>query len=208
VPKNLTAEALADCMGCSTTRAAIWVPFLHKAMACYGIEKPIRMAAFLAQVAHESDGLKSLEENLNYSADGLLKTWPNRFTPAEAREYARNPERIANKAYARAELGNGPESSGDGWRFRGSGLFQLTGRDAFRRFGKAHGIDAERHPEMVRAQDWPAAMAAAWEWDSKKLWAFADRDDIDSVSKKLNGGTNGLEERRIHYVRAKKILGA
>lgn len=204
---ELTAELLAKCAGCSEARASLWVGHLNKAIGCYDVDTPKRLAAFLAQVAHESDGLRSLEENLNYSVAGLLSTWPNRFSKAEAQEYARQPERIANKAYARESLGNGPESSGDGWAYRGSGLFQLTGRDAFRRFGQAHGIDAEGNPDLVRVVDWPAAMSAAWEWDSKKLAVFADREDIDEVSKRLNGGTNGLEERRVHYVRIRKLFG-
>jgi putative chitinase len=203
---DLSAVELAACVSCPETRAELWLPHIQKSTACYGIETPKRMAAFLAQVAHESAGLRSLEENLNYSMQGLLATWPNRFSRDEAREYAKNPERIANKAYG-GRMGNGPESSGDGWRFRGSGLFQLTGREDFTAFGKAHGIPTDAMPELVRAQDWPAAMSAAWEWDRKKLWAFADTGDIDTVSKKLNGGTNGLEERRVHYIQACKVLG-
>ena len=202
----LTTATLAACVGCSETRAAAWIDHITAAAACYDINTPLRLAAFLAQAAHESAGLRVLDENLNYDAAGLLRIWPNRFSKAEAQEYARNPERIANKVYG-GRTGNGPESSGDGWRFRGGGIFQLTGRDDYRLFAQTTGVDAENRPELVRIPGLPAAMSAAWEWNRSKLWAFADTGDIDTVSKKLNGGTNGLEERRVHYIRACKILG-
>jgi putative chitinase len=204
---KLEAAQLAAACECPPERAAQWLPWIERAWRCYGIDTPLRLAAFLAQANHESDGLRVLSEGMNYSADGLQATWPKRFDPATAAEYARNPERIANKVYAN-RMGNGDEASGDGWRYRGGGIFQLTGRDDYKQYGAAVGLDLLSDPNLIRVPGWPAAMSAAWEWDRSKINPLADAGNIDAVSKRINGGTIGLNERRRCYAVAKRALGA
>ncbi len=168
-------------------------------------ENPKRMAAFLAQVGHESGGLRIIKENLNYSAQGLMKTWPRRFpTLAEARTYARNPEKIANRVYA-SRMGNGNEASGDGFRFIGRGLIQLTGRDNYTRFAKSVGKSLA---ETIQYLDTPegAVASAAWFWDVNKLNIYADKNDFIGLTRRINGGTIGLADRKHHYDLALKEL--
>lgn len=204
---KLTAAQLAAACECPPERAAQWLPWIDKALRCYDITTPLRMAAFLAQANHESDGLRLLSEGMNYSAEGLLATWPKRFNAETAQAYARKPEKIANLVYAN-RMGNGDEASGDGWKFRGGGIFQLTGRDDYKQYGAEVGLDLLTEPDLVRLPGWPAAMSAAWEWQRSKLNKPADAGDIDKVSKLLNGGTIGLKERRHCYAVAKRALGA
>lgn len=169
---------------------------LAAAMCQYDITPTLRAAHFIAQIAHESAGFRRTVENLNYSAKGLLSTWPSRFDAASALAYERDPQRIANKVYA-GRFGNGDEASGDGWRFRGRGLIQLTFRDNYRTasqavFGDERLLDT---PENAAA---PQAMSkiAAWWWSSHRLNELADAGDIVGVTRTINGGLNGLEDRR------------
>ena len=157
---------------------------------------PLRRAHFFAQLAHESAGFKHLAENLNYSAPALVRTWPTRFDVETAEAYARQPERIANKVYA-SRLGNGGESSGDGWRYRGRGYIQITGRANYAEYSqKLYGDDRlVREPEMAAQPEVAARIARAY-WDAKGLDALADRDDIVAITKRINGGANGLPDRR------------
>lgn len=170
---------------------------LADACAEFGIDTPVRLAAFLAQVAHESANLARLVENLNYSAQGLLGVWPNRFTPEAASALARQPERIANRVYA-GRLGNGDEASGDGWRYRGRGLIQVTGKTNYAACGKALGLDLVGSPELLETPG-PAARSAAWFWSSRGLNAPADRGDIEAITRTINGGLTGLADRKAHY---------
>jgi putative chitinase len=156
----------------------------------------LRMAHFLAQCSHESGGFKLVEENLNYSADGLLKTFPKYFTSAEAGVYAHHAERIASRVYA-GRMGNDDEASGDGYTFRGRGYIQLTGKSNYARFGEFVGADTVADPDLVASQ-YPLASAGFF-FDSNHIWPICDQGYSDSVitavTKKVNGGTRGLPDR-------------
>ncbi|HUK36490.1 MAG TPA: glycoside hydrolase family 19 protein [Vicinamibacterales bacterium] len=193
--------------------AASWTAALNAAMDRFEIDTPQRGAAFLAQIAHESGEFRRLVENLNYSAARLCAVWPSRFaTPDAAKPYERNPEALANYVYAK-RLGNGDVPSGDGWRFRGRGLIQLTGRGNYRSSGVAVALPFEAEPERLETAD-AAALAAAQFWQSRGLNHLADdsnddNDDEDfvSITKIINGGTAGLTSRRTYWARAKAALG-
>lgn len=167
----------------------------------FKINTPLRIAAYLAQVLHESAFLTAKTENLNYSVDGLLKTWPKRFDRAKAEAYARQPEKIANYVYAN-RMGNGDEASGDGWRYRGRGFIQLTGKESYAAFSK-YDLCTEpvlKNPDKVAA--YPIdQIAAMWYWEKKKINDPADIGNMDEVTKRVNGGTNGLAQRKVIYRR-------
>ena len=182
---------------------------LEDAMGKFEISTPARQAAFLAQLAHESNQLRATEENLNYGWKGLRLTFPKYFrTDAEAKACERKPEQIANRAYANRN-GNGSEESGDGWRYRGRGPIQLTGRANYRACGAAIGIDLEAEPD--RLQDPLAgALAAAWFWGTRGLNALADLGTAQAfrdITRRINGGLNGLEDRIAFWNRARSALG-
>lgn len=164
-----------------------------------------RVAGFLAQLAHESGGFTATIENLNYSADGLRKTFPRYFPTLEiAQQYARQPQKIANRVYSN-RMKNGDEASGDGYKFRGRGLIQLTGRDNYTRFAEALEMSLE---DTIAYLETPngATASAGWFWDNNKLNQFCDRDDFITLTKRINGGTNGLEDRKHHYQIALQYL--
>lgn len=165
----------------------------------------LRLAHFLAQVLHECGGLTILEENLNYSAKRLTQVWPNRFpTEAAARPFANNPEKLANSVYG-GRMGN--TRPGDGWKFRGRGMLQCTGRDLYRPVGQRMGIDLEADPDAILLPRWSLRAAAAT-WDIKGCNAPADADSIRRVTKAINGGQIGLADRTEWLKRAKAALGA
>jgi putative chitinase len=189
-----------------------WTDPLNEAMARYSINTPERVAAFLAHVAHESDECRCLTENLRYTATGLCRTWPKRFPSLElAAPYANNPEAIANYVYAN-RLGNGDTASGDGWRFRGRGLIQLTGRTNYTTAGDALGLYLATRPELL--EEWfPAALTAAWFWESRGCNALADsqagddaEEDFKRITQIINGGTHGLAARRAYWYRAQGVV--
>lgn len=191
--------------------ALIYLPHLNKYMERFEISTPIRAAYFLAQVAHESQDFTRVEENLNYSADGLAKTWPTRFRDAAsgqpnalARKIARKPQEIANHAYA-GRMGNSDAASGEGWRFRGKGLIQLTGKINHALAGKALGVDLINNPAMLLLPEWAAA-SACWFWHSNGLNQIADRGDFEAVTRKVNGGTHGHNERVAYLSRAMDVM--
>lgn len=162
-------------------------------------------AGFIGQCGHESGNFRVLEENLNYAAERLVKIWPRRFQTIEAAQpYHRNPRKIANKVYA-SRMGNRDEASGDGWRFRGSGWVQLTGHDNFYHFGKAMGEDFVLNPDMVRTPFY-AAQSAGWFWSTHKCNDLAEAGDWTALTKKINGGTIGLEDRVKHIREALNVL--
>lgn len=172
----------------------------------YKIDTPIRLAAFLAQCAHESANFKRIEENLNYSANALMQTWPSRFKTIDiASQYARNPQKIANRVYAN-RLGNRDEASGDGWMYRGRGLIQLTGKENYQRFASSIKKDVSEMPEYLSTIR-GAVQSACFFWETNKLNGLADKQDIVALTKKINGGTIGLEERQKLFTIAKKVLG-
>jgi putative chitinase len=193
---------------------AVWTAALNEAMTRFHITSRERIAAFLAQVAHESNECRSLVENLSYSAPRLTAVWPRRFPTIEsAKPFAHNPERLANYVYAN-RLGNGDVASGDGWRFRGRGILQITGRTNYREAGAALGLDLEQFPEQLE-QPLPAALAAAHFWSSRGCNALADArpgDDDDAdflrITQLINGGRHGLAERRAYWARGRQAIAA
>lgn len=184
-----------------------WTQALNAILPKYSITTYLRLAAFAAQCGHESEDLTDLTENLNYSAAALTRTWPKRFPPEVAAQYARQPERIANRAYAN-RLGNGPEASGDGWRHRGRGGIQCTGGDAYRQFAKAAGKPYEEIAAYLETKE-GAIESACWFWVKvKNLNPVADAGDTLKMTKLINGGTNGLADRQARYTKALTILKA
>ena len=186
-----------------------WVDSMNNVFPNYELDSPKRIAAFLAQCGHESGGWTVFEENLNYSAKGLMGIFKKYFPDeATATAYQRQPEKIANKVYAN-RMGNGPESSGDGWKYRGRGPIQLTGKDNYRAFAKEMFDDWENlfnNPDWVNADRDFALMSAIWFWNKNKLNREADAGDIKTMTRKINGGYIGLEDRIHHYEGAIKLL--
>jgi putative chitinase len=184
-----------------------WLEPLLKTFEKYEINTPRRQAAFIGQCGHESASFKVLRENLNYSAKGLTAAWPSRFPNIEqAMEFERKPERIANKVYGgRADLGN--TEDGDGWRFSGKGLIQLTGRNNYKTCGDALGVDLIANPELLIEPEY-AALSAGWFWNKRGLNALADNEDWTTITKRINGGTHGLQDRIDRTHKAMDILGA
>ena len=180
---------------------------LDAAMTAFTINTPKRAAAFLAQAAHESIGFTRLQENLSYSTpERLVEVFKNRFNGlADAAQYLRQPEKLANRVYAN-RLGNGDEPSGDGWRFRGRGLFQLTGRANYMAAGDGLGTDYKANPDLV-AEPPDAAFTAAWYWAVGNLNAMADVGQIDVITRRINGPAMlGADERRALYQRFLQVL--
>jgi putative chitinase len=173
----------------------------------FNISNPLRLAHFLAQCGHESAGFKAIQENLNYSADGLKKIFPKYFPGNLAEGYARNPEKIASKVYG-GRMGNGDETTKEGYKFRGRGYIQLTGKDNYTRFAQFIGEDTVSNPDLV-ATKYPLASAAFF-FDSNKLWTICDKgaDDatVTAVTKRVNGGTIGLSERIKEFKHFHKLL--
>ena len=182
-----------------------WLKPLEDTFAKYDISTPVRQAAFIGQCSHESAGFRTLEENLNYKPESLMKVWPSRFPDlATAMKYAHNPEAIANKVYG-GRMGNRDESSGDGFRFHGRGCIQLTGHDAYFHCGQALGVDLVANPDLV-AQPQYAALSAGWFWNTHNCNALADAQDWTGLTKKINGGTFGLQERVFLIQKALSVL--
>lgn len=187
-----------------------WCTALNKLLPDYGIDTPQRVAAFLAQCAHESGGFVFLKENLNYRAASLRKVFPKYFpTDALAEQYASGPnkaEAIANRVYAN-RMGNGPEESGDGYRYCGRGLIQLTGRNNYESFADSIESTPEEVSQYLETFE-GAVQSACWFWETNNLNQFADTDDIKTMTKRINGGFIGLEDRIKHYEHAKHVFGA
>ena len=177
----------------------------------FGILTPLQQASWIGQCGHECGNFKIMEENLNYRAATLLKLFPKTpkrqwgFTPEEAAAYEKQPRKIANRIYGN-RMGNRDEASGDGWRFRGSGFLQLTGHSNFYHAGKALGADFVMEPELVRTPRY-AAQTAGWFWQTHKLNQTADGRDFVTMTKKINGGTIGLDDRIKHINQALAVLG-
>jgi putative chitinase len=182
-----------------------WLDPLTAAFTRFEINTPERQAAFIGQCAHESANFKTLQENLNYSAKGLNATWPSRFPSEEqAQPYHRQPEKIANKVYS-GRMGNLDE--GDGWKYRGRGLIQLTGKDNYRLASDALGVDFIADPDLVLTKEY-AALTAAWYWNKRGLNKEADAKDFTGMTKKINGGVIGLADRVAHINTALGVLTA
>lgn len=205
---RITADLLLAAVGCSQSLANTWAKPLGIVSALYEINTPARLAAFLAQVAHESVGLSRTVENLNYTADRLLAVWPSRFNQTTARQLDRKPQLIAEHVYGR-RLGN--TATGDGWRYRGRGLIQVTGKanyEAIRDEMRAVMRDVPNlvtDPDALAEPRWAAASAAAY-WNSRGLNEPADRGAFDEITRRINGGQVGAMDRRERYARARNAL--
>jgi putative chitinase len=203
---DFTPEKLAKCLSRNKNTADLFHAF-SEVLPRYEITTVERVAAFLAQCGHESADFTTLKENLNYSAEGLSKVFPKRFpTVAAAQPYNRNPEKIANKIYA-DRMGNGPEASGEGYKFRGRGAIQLTGKENYSKFAASLGMDltaAVAYCETLEG----AIESACWFWNTNKLNALADASDIVTLTKRINGGTLGLDERKHHFENNLVVLSA
>ena len=185
-------------IGTPQETAEKWVPWLNMTMHKYDINNPRRQAMFLAQLAHESGNFRHVVENLNYSADALERVFKKYFPTRElAEEYARKPEKIANRVYAN-RMGNGDEESGDGWKYRGRGLIQLTGLNNYANYAMHANTEALTKPEIVQEPEF-AVDSAGWFWAVNRLNPMADTGDVRSVTRRINGGFNGLADRESKY---------
>jgi putative chitinase len=209
--------------GVKQATAQKWVDAVAAACQEFKINTPQRIAGFLSQCAHESGGFERLQENLNYSADGMAGIWPKRFAVLgpdkkplkkdgknQPNKFAlalhRKPEMIANVVYS-GRMGNGPTESGEGWLYRGRGLKQLTGKDNHRACSAGLGVDLVANPDLLLEPIY-AARSAAWFWSTNKCDAFADAGDIAGLTKRINGGLIGIDDRKKRYASAMSSLSA
>lgn len=174
-----------------------WADAIQATCDKFEINTPERQAGFIAQLAHESGMFKAVKENLNYSDKALLGVFPKYFNAENVQAYARQPEKIANRVYA-SRMGNGDEASGEGFKYCGRGLIQLTGKDNYKRFGDAVGVDFISNPELVEQPEY-ACLSAGWFWSVNGLNKLADAKDIVGMTKRINGGTIGLDHRTELY---------
>jgi putative chitinase len=203
---NFTKEQLKDMIP-KNPYVDQWFEALSEILPEYEITTPQRVAAFLAQCAHESGGFVFLKENLNYKAASLRRVFPKYFPDdAIAAQYAGKGEMIANRVYAN-RMGNGPEESGDGFRYCGRGLIQLTGKNNYTFFAGSLDIPVEEASEYLQTFE-GAVQSACFFWEQNKLNQWADKGDILTLTKRINGGTIGLEDRIKHYEHALHIFGA
>ena len=200
----MTPQKLAEATGCLALNAAKWASPITIAMDRYDINTPARQAAFIAQIAHESAKFSRIVENLNYSETALLANFHRHFTADEAKDYARQQTRIANRVYAN-RIGNGDEASGDGWKYRGRGLIQITGKNNYKAVGDALGRDLLIAPDQLLNTDL-AAQSAAWYWKTHGLNQLADSGDFDAITARINGGQNGRDDRRALWARATSVF--
>ena len=181
-----------------------WLAPLEETFVKYDISTPQRQACFMGQCAHESGNFKTLQENLNYSAEGLMKTWPSRFPTKEiADQYARKPEKIAGKVY-NGRLGNTNEE--EAAQYLGRGLIQLTGKENYANCGLGIGVDLLSNPALLLDPRY-AALSAGWFWNKKGLNSLADAQDYETMTKRINGGLIGLDDRKAKIAKALSILG-
>lgn len=198
----ITTQQLLQILPNAGLVAGVFVPVLNTAMSRYQIVGTKRIAAFVAQVGHESGHLTRLVENLNYSADALRRNWPRRFDVELASAVARKPEQIANIAYGN-RMGN--TEQGDGWKYRGRGLIQITGKNNYCACGEALGLDLIAQPELLEKPQ-HACMSAAWFWATSGLNTLAHAGKFDAITQRINGGQNGAEDRQALYAKALKVL--
>ena len=182
-----------------------WVSAVNDTFAKFNIATPRQQAAFIAQCSHECGNFRTLTENLNYRAETLMKLWPKRFPTLEfAKQYEKNPQKIANSVYAN-RMGNRDEASGDGYRFRGRGAIQCTGHSAYFHAGKALGIDFVMNPDLLATPQY-AALSAGWFWSTHNCNPLAENQDWIALTKKINGGIIGLDDRIKQTERAVAVL--
>ena len=192
-------------LGVRDSDADKYLSDLNQVMEEFQIDNELRTAHFLAQVLHESVHMKTVQENLHYSEQALLRVFRKYFTPAQAKAYARKPKKIASRVYG-GRMDNGEESTGDGWRYRGRGLIQLTGKSNYRKFSEWIGDDVVAEPDLVSKTY--AVHSAVYFWTSNNLNLYADQDDVKKITRVINGGLNGLADRNAILDKAKRTLGA
>jgi putative chitinase len=209
--------------GVKQATAQKWVDAVAAACQEFNIDTPQRIAGFLSQCAHESGGFERLQENLNYSADGMAGVWPKRFAVLgpdgkpvkkdgknQPNKFAlalhRKPEMIANVVYS-GRMGNGPTESGEGWKYRGRGLKQLTGKTNHSNCSKGLGVDLVDNPDLLLEPTY-AARSAAWFWSTSKCNVFADAGDIEGLTRRINGGLVGIDDRKKRYASAMRSFSA
>jgi putative chitinase len=174
--------------------------------ALAGVDTPLRIAHFLSQISHESGGFKIAVENMSYTAARLMVVWPKRFpTLALAKQYEKNPQKLGNFVYAN-RMGNGPPASGDGYRYRGRGLLQLTGRSMYREAGKLAGVPLETQPELAEHAD-DALQVACGAWKFDRVDQLSETATVEQYTKRINGGLIGLADRKSRFAKAKAALG-
>ena len=202
---TITAELLQEAFDLEDNTAEKYIDALNAAMDEFEINTSQRRAMFLAQCCHESGHFRAVSENLNYKADSLTRVFPKYFRDVDPNDYAKQPEKIANRVYG-GRMGNGDEESGDGYRFRGRGLIQLTGKSNYIACSEDLEVDLIENPDYLITPE-GAARSAAWFWSANDLNKYADSDDIVGCTKRVNGGTIGLEERTELYDEAKALFG-
>ena len=201
---NLTVDQLRNLLH-NNPDYVNWYNALIKVLPDYQIDTPPRLAAFISQCAHESADFTAVQENLNYKAESLMRTWPSHFPTMEiANQYAHNQEMIANRAYAN-RMGNGNEASGDGWRFCGRGLIQLTGRSNYQDFADSLSMSIDDVPAYLGTYE-GAVQSACFFWENNNLNTLADSQDIKQITRVINGGELGLQDRMNRYDEAYNIL--
>lgn len=206
----LTSSEFQQATGISNVLRDAWLPHISASMAQFGITTALRQAHFLAQVGHESAGFTKVMEGLNYSETALLATFKNRITAQQAKAYGRNNQHPANQQMIASIIyasrnGNGDVSSGDGYRYRGRGLIQITGRTNYSALIKQLGVDIVAQPDLLAGNKLAALSAAAW-WKNNGLNEIADADDVSRITRIINGGLNGLDDRRTRLTKAKGVL--
>jgi len=203
---TFTKEQLQSIIG-NNSNLDGWYEALSSVLPEYEINSSQRVAAFIAQCTHESGGFKRLKENLNYKWESLRKVFPKYFPTDElAQEYAHKQEQIANRVYG-GRMGNGDESSGDGFRYCGRGLIQLTGKNNYTKFAESIGMAVEEVPALLETFE-GAVKSACWFWKTNNLNQYADAGDILTMTKRINGGTIGLEDRIKHYNHALEVFSS
>lgn len=201
------AQLRSICHKLTEPRSVVITALLNELCAKYGMDTADEFHEFIAQVAHESLEFSFKEESLNYSAERLVQVWPSRFPNlAASRPYARDSQKLANKVYA-GRMGNGDEASGDGFKFRGGGFIQLTGRDMYTKYARYKAIDIGTAARLVRTEDRWAMDSALWLFCVEKaLLDEAERDEFIKITRSINGGTIGLQDRTKYYERAKAAI--
>ena len=203
---SLTVEQLKSAIpSLSDENSEKYLDGINQTLDKYDISSNSQIAMFLAQITHECGDFHEIVENLNYSAAGLIATWPSRFDANSASLFAHNPEHIANYVYAN-RMGNGGPETGDGWKYRGRGAIQITGSDEYHACAKGLGLDVDDLVEKLENDPVTIVMCAGWEWDAYKLNDPADAGDIKTVTHRINGGYIGLDDRSSRYTVALEAL--
>lgn len=206
----LTANSFQQATGVSNALRDAWFPHIAASLSAFQISTPLRQAHFLAQTGHESAGFLKVEEGLNYSENALTAMFGKRITAEQARAYGRNAMHAANQKMIASIIyanrnGNGDMASGDGYRYRGRGLIQITGKANYAALVKQLGADVVANPDLLLGYRFAAMSAAAW-WKNNGLNELADSDDVTRITRIINGGTNGLDDRKSRLSKSKGIL--